>query len=238
VRKIVFGLALWALVVAAPGVRAQPQFDFGVPATATGTISYGGGLSPLIGSGITVNEVAGKNVPMNNFVGLAVSGGSLSFTTGGQSGGPWHWGSGGSLTISGTISPQTPPGGSPFTTTTSGPLLTGTLVSAVITPGPGSNTFLVAIGAFLDTANSAILSYYGLSSAPAPSQGNFAISFFVSGGATPGQGFTSTTMGSGDVTTSPVPAPGFLVLFCSGGAVGLLGYAWRRARAVAAGGLQ
>jgi hypothetical protein len=50
----------------------------------------------------------------------------------------------------------------------------------------------------------------------------------VNSSLTPGDAFTSSFVGSGDTETSPVPAPGFLVLLCSGGTVTLARYALRR----------
>jgi hypothetical protein len=182
-----------------------------------------------VGTNITSDTVGGKNVPVNNNVGLSITGGLLNFTTGSSSG-PWSWAPGGSISITGTIAPQTPAGGSAFAGT-SGTLLSGILVSATVTPGPGSNTFFVAIGAFVNSINGAILNYYGVTGNP--QVGNFNLSFFVSTGASAPNAFTSTTMGSGDVSGT-VPAPGFLVLLCSGGAVSLLGCAWRRGRKVVA----
>jgi hypothetical protein len=229
VKKLVFFLALLAFVAMAPTVRAQPIIDFDVPGIAMGTISYAGGSAPLVGTNITSDLVAGRNVPVNNNVALTINGGLLNFTTG-NSNGSWSWAAGGSISINGSIPAQTPSGGTPFAGT-SGTLLSGTLVSAIVTPGPNSNTFFVAIGAFVNSINSAILSYYGISGSN-PQVGNFNLSFMVSGGASAPNAFTSTTMGSGDVVGT-VPAPGFLVLLCSGGAVSLLGYAWRRTRTLA-----
>jgi hypothetical protein len=221
-KKTVFVLAFLALVAIVPGAWAQPTIDFSTGAAATGTISYAGGSAPLVGTNITETEVAGKNTALNNLVSLAITGGLLNFATGGSSG-SWSWGSGGSLSITGTIAPQNGFAG------TSGTLLSGTLVSATVTPASG--TFLVTIGAFVNSVNSALAAFYGLP--PNVQVGNFGLSFQVEGGATAPNAFTSTTMGSGDVVGT-VPAPGFLVLLCSGGAVSLLGCAWRRGRKVAA----
>jgi hypothetical protein len=182
-----------------------------------------------VGTNITSNLVGGKNTPLNDFVALSITGGMLNFATG-ASNGPWSWAPGGSIAITGTIAPQTPAGGTAFGGT-SGTLLSGTLVSATVSPGPSSNTFFVAIGAFVNSINGALLNYYGVTGNP--QVGNFNLSFFVSTGASVPNGFTSTSMGSGDVSGT-VPAPGFLVFLCSGGAVSLLGCAWRRGRKVVA----
>jgi hypothetical protein len=227
-KRMISILALLALVGMASNVRAQSQVDFNTGPAATGTVSYAGGASPLVGSSITEAELAGKNAPLNNLLKLTIMNGLLNFSTGGSNG-SWSWAPGGSLSITGTVPAQTPLGGSPFAGT-SGTLLSGSLVSASVVPNSGS--FLVTIGGFISSVNSAINSYYGLPSIQ--EVGNFALSFNVQGGASAPDAFTSTTMGSGDVT-SVVPAPGCLVLLCSGGVASLFGYGWRRAKALAAG---
>jgi hypothetical protein len=227
VKKFVLILALLALVAMTPSVRAQAQIDFSTGAAAMGTASYSGGSSPLAGSNLTVTELAGKNVPLSNFIALAITSGLLDFSTG-PSNGSWSWGAGGSFSIMGTINAQTPAGGSAFGGT-SGTLLSGTVVSATLTSN-GNGPLLTNLGVFVTSINSAILSYYGLQSTP--HSGGFFLSFSVQGGANAPDAFTSTTIGSGDLTTV-VPAPGFLVLLCSGGAVSLLGCACRRAKKVA-----
>jgi hypothetical protein len=221
VRKTIFALALLALIAMVPTVRAQPIVDFGVPATSTGTISYGGGSNPLVGTNITVDVVAGKNTALNNLVGLAISNGLLNFTTGPATG-TWMFSPGGNISITGGVSSLSLPAGTT--------LLSGTLVSATVTPVQGSNTLLVALGAFVNSINSAILNFYGISGNP--QVGNFNLSFTVAADTTPG-GLFNGTIGSGDVQGT-VPAPGFLVLLCSGGAASLLGCVWRRGRKIAA----
>jgi hypothetical protein len=74
-------LSLWAalavglMVVGSASARARTlTLDFDIPAVNLGaSISYAGGAAPLIGTGITITDVNG----------LAITGGDLSFTTGG-----------------------------------------------------------------------------------------------------------------------------------------------------------
>ena len=140
-KKTIFVLALLAIALSPSGWAQAQMIDFSTGPAATGTISYAGGSAPLVGANITETQVAGKSTPINNLVILAISNGVLSFATG-ASNGSWSWGPGGSISITGTVPAQGTFGG------TSGTLLSGTLVSAVVSPSSGS--FLVSIGAFVN----------------------------------------------------------------------------------------
>jgi hypothetical protein len=226
-KRITSILALLALVGMTSTVQAQLAVDFTVPALNLGaSVSYAGGANPLVGTGIRISEVTGLGTPLNNTVSQAVTSGVLNLTSGnfGGSSGPGDWqfgvGPANGITITGAV----PGAGIPSSTT----LLQGTILSATVTAGGGN--FKVAVDAFINTLNSTLASYYGV---PTDAAGNFNIGFFAPGSAP--NGFSSTIVSSGDVISAAVPAPGFLVLLCSGSAVSLFGYAWRRAKAVAAG---
>jgi hypothetical protein len=225
-KRTIAILALLALVGMTASVQAQPTVDFTVPASNPGaSMSYAGGASPLVGTNIRITEVTGLGTPLNNLVSQAVTSGVLNLTTGnfvGSSGpGNWQFGVGpvDGITITGAV----PGAGIAWSTT----LLHGTILSASVTAGSGN--FKVAVDAFIDTIDATLASYYGVL---ANATGNFNIGFQAPG--TAPSAFSSTSVTSGDVISTAVPAPGFLVLLCSGGAASLFGYAWRRAKAVAA----
>jgi hypothetical protein len=213
-------LALLALVGMTSTVHAQPSVDFTVPASNPGaSISYAGGSNPLVGTNISITEVTGLGgTPLHNGVTQAVTGGVLNFTSGnfGNSvGGDWEFGVGpaNSITITGAV-----PGASIPPSTT---LLQGTVLSAKVDVTSG----MVALGAFINTIDPTLAAYYGLLT---PGGGGFNIRFLAS--AIAPNAFTSTTVASGDVLSTAVPAPGFLALLCSGSVASVFGYAWRRAK--------
>src|SRR5262245_42575645 len=85
---IVSAVLLWA-----GSALADPILDFGVIAPTPGTISYAGGASPLVGSGIQVDNVVGLSTPLNNGVLRNLFSAVLNFSTG-ASNGPWSWAGG------------------------------------------------------------------------------------------------------------------------------------------------
>jgi hypothetical protein len=221
-KRIVSILAILSLAVMASSVHAQPSVDFTVPASNPGaSISYAGGSNPLVGTNISITEVTGLGgTPLHNGVTQAVVGGVLNFTTGNFSnsvGGDWEFGVGSanSLTIAGAV----PGAGIPASTT----LLQGTVLSAKVDVTSGK----VALGAFINTIDPTLAAYFGLLT---PGSGGFNIRFLAS--AVAPNAFTSTTVSSGDVLSTAVPAPGFLVLLCSGSVASVFGYAWRRVKSV------
>ena len=113
-----------------------------------------------------------------------------------------------------------------------------TLFSGSFLGGPGEDptvtsvggTFKVTIAAFLNAQNPVVAAYFGLPT-NVPYLGNINLSFSASG--SPPNKFTSSTVLSGDLVNSPTPEPSSLILL-SVGAVGLVGYSWRRRQRLAA----
>src|SRR5262249_39956196 len=158
-------------------------------------MSYAGGASPLVGTGIRISDVTGLGTPLNNLVSQAVTSGLLNLTTGnfaGSSGpGNWQFGVGPNNGI--TITRAVPGAGIASSTT----LLQGTILSATVTSGAGN--FKVAVDAFINTINSTLASYYGV---PVSATGNFNIGFSAPG--TAPSPFSSTSVTSGDVISNAV----------------------------------
>lgn len=203
------------------------ELDFNISAPTSGTVSYAGGSSDLIGSNIEVDNVVGLSTPVNaNVTSLCLSC-VLNFNSGGLTGagGPppsgnnngwWSFGSGGSITITGGVQLQ---GGTdiPIGST----LLSGTFNSAFVQDL--GNSFKVTFGSFADTKHHALLAYYGL--APSPFEGALTL-LFGSVNTGIGEGFASTSVFSGSVVNTPVPIPAAVWLFGSG-VVALAGLARR-----------
>lgn len=222
---LAFGLALFANQAA----QAIPILDFGVvaPNPPTASISYAGGASPLVGTGIVVDEVVGIDTPLNNGVVRALTSGLLTFTTG-----PLH------TFIPGTGMPLPTPdlwefkGGGPITISGDdglGPgnrtLLSGTILAATVVAPLAGGTFKVAVAAFFNTVDPVLAAYYGLPDEGERYTGTFNLQFNAV--TQPDKSFTSSVVLSGDITTSPAPEPGTLAL---AGVAVVGGIVWRRRR--------
>lgn len=203
------------------------ELNFNISTPTSGTISYDGTGSRLIGSNIEVDDVVGLSTPANaNVTSLCLScvlnfnSGSLTSAGGpppsGNNNGWWRFGSGGSITITGGVqlqgSPDIPVGAT---------LLSGTFDNAFVQDLGAS--FKVTFGSFTDTKHPDLLAYYGL--APSPFEGALTL-LFGSVNAGVGEVFTSTSVFSGSVANTPVPLPAAVWLFGSG-VVALVGFARR-----------
>lgn len=125
-----------------------------------GTISYDGAGGALIGTDIEFDLVQGNGTPSNDGVTLDITGGVLNFTTGNNSlEGPnlWTFGSGGTFSLSGTV---TDPGAGGAV------VATGTLLSGSFTGSPVAiydGTSQINVSAFgIDEKNQDLLDYFGI----------------------------------------------------------------------------
>ncbi len=199
-------IAVLGLSLSPLPAHAIPILDFFV--VGGGTISYGGGTTPLVGTGVQALAVVGTGTPSNAGVPHACGGCVLDFTTGNFiSSGPssWTFGAGGTITLTGGISG---PGLSiPIGTT----LFAGSFTSnPVVIQGPLGLRALVA--GFSDTKNQTLTDFFGL---PNASFGGLVNLSFAAPG-NPASGFTSTAVLSGDVANTPTPEPSTLLLIGSG----------------------
>ncbi|MHC5543842.1 PEP-CTERM sorting domain-containing protein [Singulisphaera rosea] len=205
-NKLLLSLAIGIALTAGQIAHAEPILDFGVVTptpSPPAKISFAGGATPLVGTGIQVDNVVGLDTPLHDQVLTLLTSGVLSFTTGnftGASGGIWNFGSGGNITIMGDDG-FGPPGVTA--------LMTGSFLSATVISVGG--TAKIAGSAFLNIVDPDLAAYYGLAGgATVPFAGAFNIQFRAN--ATPPGAFTSTIVLSGDITTSPAPEPGTLAL--------------------------
>lgn len=210
-----------ALFLTVGSAMAAVILDFNVISPAAGTVSFSGGDAPLIGTGISVNNVVGLNTPANSMKTLVLSSGVLEFTTGSHIG-DWQWGGGMSstITLTGGIADL---GLSDDTV-----LLSGYFDFAQVVPLTPS-IFKVAVTGFFDTKDPTLVGFYGLPAfqgdgkTPFPYYGNLNLSFVLQDGTGAPDAFSSIMVLSGDIANTPVPVPPTLLLFGSGlaGLVGL-----------------
>lgn len=224
---------LFSLAVLMAGVAlAEPAVDFGLVAPTGGSVSYAGGSSALVGTGIQVDNVVGINgTPLNNNVLRNCIMCTLSFTTGGFAGssalGPttqYSFFGGGSFTISGTVDLDN--NGVLSAADATGTLLSGVfdgITSIVSHTQMGSFAFGGLLSTFGAVMNNTLAGFYGVQSASGY-YGYINLSFFASPLGANGA-FNSTSLGSGDVIAA-TPEPVSIILL--GTTLVLCGTVWRR----------
>ncbi len=152
-KRIPLLAALIVGVMSGPAL-AGPIVSFS-DALGGGTMSYSGGGSDLVGANIPIDTVTGVGTSQNSG-NSAVTKGTLNFTTGnlvGFSNDVYTFGAGGTFTITGGV-----PAASIANGTT---LLTGQLSTAAV--DVTSSSVYLFTGSGTDTANQALLAYFGLS---------------------------------------------------------------------------
>ena len=204
------------------------DFDISGPQPAAATISYAGGTAAgLVGSAIKVAGFFATGTLHDGS--YTLTGGLLNFTTGAFSGSDtlhWNFGSGGFITLDGTVNGVGVPVG-----------MSGSWLDANVFQSSPSTTAHITGGAFVDSKGESFADYFGIGSAMG---GNLNLSFDTQTAIGPGldgskvpfstftriSGFSS--VGSGDLTNvTPVPPT---VVLLGGGLLGLVALGWRRRR--------
>jgi hypothetical protein len=197
--------SLVALFCALPA-SAAPIIDF--IGLNGGTVSYAGGLNPLVGTGIDIDIVFGVDTPAGTDPnGYAVTNGRLDFTTGDVTGydagsGTYTFSGNGTFTITGGVAAAGIASGTQ--------LLWGSFIGAEVSAQSGVRLF---IGNGTDSKDPQLVAFFGL----APD------SKFAFSGTTKLNNFTVNADGSfsgdafsTDVSNTVVPEPGSMMLFGSG----------------------
>lgn len=202
--------------VEAGAMVANVQFDDEV--VSGGTVSYAGGLAPLIGTDIEFDRILGIDTPDNPNATLNCISCLLNFQTGANtsdgSSGTYKWDGGGFFTIRGGVNGGTniPTGNTLLTGTWNGPV-TGLLIDF-------GAIFSIIAGFGTDTKHPDLLSFYGLTGT------NFGFSSTQISTTTTLTGTTPTsfnaTVTNANVVNSAVPIPAALWLFGSA-MLGLIG---------------
>jgi hypothetical protein len=202
----------------AGAVTTASYIDFNVAANTVGSITYAGGSTPIIGSGIPVNLVSGG--PLNSASPVACTSCTLSFQTGNFDSMTNSFMGGGAINIVGLV----PAAG----ISTNSMLLSGTFMTATLIPA-GPATILSA--SLNDTKHPDLLAFFGIPAGTTFTTQGLNISFSSVPGMVPGS-FTSTAIGNSNVVNA-ADTPSSLLLL----GTGLGGLAFLRVRNRAGGSL-
>lgn len=223
-RKMTTTLVL-VLLALAGAAQGEIFINFNVPPSgAAGSISYAGGSSALVGSGITISDIIGVNTPAYSGS-LACVGCTLNFTTlGAISSSASNWSFGGGSGTAFTIYGTAPTAGITSATTLLSGYFNGATVDVL-----GFGTFRVMGASTINTINTSLFNFLmgaGASSAIGTTfSANYVQQFTAVAGA--GYSFKSATLLDGQVSNL-VPEPTSMLL--SGTVAALIGLALVRRR--------
>lgn len=186
---------------------ATPCIDFGGFGDNVGTVSYAGGLAPLVGSNLLVRKVWGFGTPAHSgIIGVDLLDGQLNFVTGPLVSftplGGYFFGGGGSFTITG----RSPDMG----ITENAILAQGTFTGAFA--WPGFSPFIFGPSG-IDTKNPLLVSYFGFERGTSFKFGG--PTFLLPSPPTGGGAFSEKVLVL-DVPNTPTPEPASLLLLGSG----------------------
>jgi len=205
--------------------QAAAALDMEFSAPTTGSIAYAGGIAPLIGTNIQIDNIVGLETPLHDLIDSACVNCLVQFTSGAftsydSATKMWNFSGGGTINVVGGVDFSDNSTLDDILAGTN--LLTGTFQSASVQKlSTGRLDFRIASGSFTDTKNATLLAYYGLPTDVAY-VGGFNLSFAGTTN-TSNNSFTSTTIYSGDLVNAPmntetstVPVPGAIWLLGSG----------------------
>ena len=221
-----------AVIVGVMALTATPAWaailDFNMDAihTATTSVTYAGGATPLVGTDLNVDEVVGIDTSLNDGVIRDLYSSDLDFSTG-------NWTStvglvslyspGGSITLYGGVDLNNDGDVLDAEDIPAGTLLmTGSFTGTPTLISIGGSGFKILGAAFVDTKYQPLADFYGLTNVGLGWNGTINLQFFASG--VPPTGFATLQGGvlSGDITNTPnpvVPEPASMLLM----GMGLLG---------------
>lgn len=208
-----------SVLVLIPALSNATSIIFGLNVPTAGSVSYAGGASPLIGTGIEVDTILGVDTALNAGTPINCNNCILDFTSGASTG-DWEFGAGSISIIGGATEPGIPNGSL---------LLSGTFNSMrVVEDAPGFLDIVVDLtDVFVDMKAPALCGYYD---APCDDfDAELRLNFEPTEVPELGEPFSSSQVCCGEVKNrlAPIPLPAAAWLFVS--AMGLLGWIKRKA---------
>ena len=212
-RTIIHSVLGLALVTGlATSARADTTLDFSLGGTGGGTISYNGGGGSLTGVSIPIRLLAANATPLHAGAALAITQGTLSFTTGALSSynaltNTLVFGGNGSVTLKGAISAiglNTVGGVIPT-------LLTGSFLGATFDLALGRASLFLGNGP--DTKNPTLVSYFFGSAKPTWNFTGTVLGSNVLAAFTKNGKFSTSASSVDVLNTAVVPEPASIFLF-------------------------
>jgi hypothetical protein len=198
-------LVAGSLFMAAGNAHATLSLDYTLDSSSPLATVYYNPTQDLFlhGSEIGVTKITGIETTQNAGAmnALSINGGTLNFVTGaftGKTGNMWNFAGGGLISVVGGIAPLSIAYGST--------LLSGSFTSAMVIEMPlyGQLKFDIVGATFNDIDHQQIYNYFNIPAGTSSAEG-MNLSFIAIG--TVKDGFTSTSIASGNIVDVPTPTP-------------------------------